>query len=362
MTADTSSEPATLAEEFHFDLPEELIALRPVEPKDAAKLLVVRPNAIEHRHVRDLPDILSVQDTLVFNETRVLPAALKGVRPARDNQGRDVAVDINLLECLGPDLWKTLARPGRRLRVGDPIEFDRDFKAEITETLDHGELLLRFNLAGDELVERLFEVGNMPLPPYIARRRAADAQDFSDYQTRFATGDANSVAAPTAGLHFTEDLLDRLDKAGIRRAEVRLDVGAGTFAPLRTENLISGRLHKEFCSMSSATASALNKVRADGGRVIAVGTTSLRTLETVSRQSGDYRPFEGTTDIFIKPPDTVRGADALMTNFHLPGSSLFMLVCAVMGTETMQAAYAEAIAGKYRFFSYGDACLLLPHG
>lgn len=347
---------------YHFDLPEELIALRPAEPKDAARLLVVRASGVMHAHVRDLPDFLQAGDTLVFNETRVLPAALKGVRPARDADGRDVTVDVNLIAQRGAGTWRALARPGRRLKTGDTIIFDEDFHAEMTGEAGDGAIDLCFNLSGEALRDRLHAVGQMPLPPYIARRRAADAQDRCDYQTRFATGEAVSVAAPTAGLHFTDKLLDRLERAEVEQARVRLDVGAGTFAPLKDEQVRTGRLHSERCRMDTATAATLNRAKTEGRRIIPVGTTSLRTLETVWRKHGHFEPFEGETDIFIRPPDSVGSADALLTNFHLPGSSLFLLVCAVMGTETMQAAYAEAIAQRYRFFSYGDACLLLPHG
>jgi len=357
MTADPLSD-----DRYQFDLPDELIALRPAEPKDAARLLVVRPSGVSHAHVRDLPDLLRAGDTLVLNETRVLPAALRGVRLARDADGRDVAVDVNLIAELGAGIWRALARPGRRLKAGDRIVFDEDLHALMTEEVGDGAIELSFNLSGEALRDRLHAVGQMPLPPYIARRRAADAQDRSDYQTRFATGEAASVAAPTAGLHFTEDLLARLERAGLAHARVRLDVGAGTFAPLKDEQVRAGRLHSERCRLDAETATMLNRARAEGRRIIPVGTTSLRTLETVWRLQGRFGAFEGETDIFIRPPDRVGSADALLTNFHLPGSSLFMLVCAVMGTEMMQAAYGEAIAERYRFFSYGDACLLLPHG
>lgn len=362
MTADPSSETIHPTMPYQFDLPEELIALRPAEPKDSARLLVVRPSGTSHHTVRDLPALLAPGDVMVFNETRVLPAALRGVRPARDTHGQDVAVDVNLLEGLGPASWKVLARPGRRLRPGDVIVFTEGFQAMVADHLEHGEIILRFSRSGDDLVEMLFQVGNMPLPPYIARRRAADARDRDDYQTAFARGEARSVAAPTAGLHFTDRSLSELDQAGVRRTQVRLDVGAGTFAPLREDNLVSGRLHEEQCWMSDRTAVELNASRERGRRVVAVGTTSLRTLETVHRANKAFAGFHGVTDIFIRPPGRVTGADALLTNFHLPGSSLFMLVCAFMGTETMQAAYREAIAARYRFFSYGDACLLLPNG
>lgn len=345
---------------FAFDLPEELIALRPVEPQDAARLLVVHGDGqLEDAGVRDLPRYLSAGDTLVFNDTRVIPAALKGVRPARDEMGSDVAVDANLVERTGPESWRALARPGKRLKPGDTIQFGDGFEAVIASKGDGADLLLCFNLSGDALNDALDAFGAMPLPPYIARRRAADAKDRETYQTSFAGDEAQSVAAPTAGLHFTPRLRAEIEAAGIESEWVRLHVGLGTFSPLQESQLTSGRLHEEWRRVSPETAERLNSVRAKGGRIVPVGTTALRTLES-SVQAGEIVATLGPTDIFLKPGDRLQATDGLVTNFHLPESSLFMLVCALMGTDIMQGAYAHAIKEKYRFYSYGDACLLLP--
>ena len=345
---------------FSFDLPEELIALRPVEPQDAARLLVVYGDGrLEDAHVRDLPHYLEAGDTLVFNDTRVIPAALKGVRPARDDAGADVSVDANLVERVDGATWRALARPGKRLKPGDRISFGQGFEAELTGKAETGEVTLVFNLAGRELDEALDAHGAMPLPPYIARRRAADAKDRQTYQTSFAGEDAQSVAAPTAGLHFTPELREALAAAGIGSETVRLHVGLGTFSPLKQSQIESGRLHEEWRRISPEVAARLNDVRASGHRCVPVGTTALRTLESAV-ENGRLVPATGPTDIFLKPGDRLQVTDALVTNFHLSESSLFMLVCALMGTDIMQAAYAHAIAEKYRFYSYGDACLLLP--
>ncbi len=346
---------------FDFELPEARIALRPIQPRDAARLLVVHGNgALQDRVVRDLPDLLERGDTLVFNDTRVLPAALKGVRPARDGAGSDVAVDANLVVRLSPPRWLALARPGRRLMEGDRILFDGGLRADLALKRAGGEVELEFTLAGAALDAALDAHGAMPLPPYIARRRAADARDRVDYQTRFAGEEAGSVAAPTAGLHFTEALLARIARAELGRETVRLHVGLGTFAPLTDRQIQERRLHDEWRSISDNTAARLNAVRRRGLRVVPVGTTAMRTLESAVDPAGAIRSVAGPTDIFIQPGDPVRATDGLMTNFHLPRSSLFMLVCALMGTDVMQAAYAHAIAEGYRFYSYGDACLLLP--
>lgn len=345
---------------YAFDLPEDLIALRPMEPQDMARLLVVHGDGrLEDAGVRDLPRFLSAGDTLVFNDTRVIPAALKGVRPARDTQGADVAVDANLVERAGPDRWRALARPGKRLKTGDVIVFIDGFQARVEEKGEGAEILLVFNRSGDELDAALDAFGAMPLPPYIARRRAADAKDRETYQTSFAGDEAQSVAAPTAGLHFTLRLREEIAKAGIESQWVRLHVGLGTFSPLQESQLTSGRLHEEWRRVSPEAAERLNAVRDAGKRIVPVGTTALRTLES-SVENGKIVPTLGPTDIFLKPGDRLQATDALVTNFHLPESSLFMLVCALMGTEVMQAAYAHAIREKYRFYSYGDACLLLP--
>lgn len=310
--------------------------------------------------MRDLPGYLKAGDVMVFNDTRVIPAALKGVRPARDDTGTDVAVDINLVERLSERQWLALGRPGKRLKPGDAIRFADGFEATIASKRPDGELVLEFTQSGTTLDQAIERHGAMPLPPYIARRRAADQSDRKTYQTSFAGDDAGSVAAPTAGLHFTPRLLTEIDAAGLRREQVRLHVGLGTFAPLKHEQIARGKLHEEWRHVSPAVAETLNLARAAGHRCVAVGTTALRTLESAAASDGQIEAATGPTDIFIQPGYRFRATDALVTNFHLPQSSLFMLVCALMGTEIMQAAYAHAIAEQYRFYSYGDACLLLP--
>lgn len=342
-------------------MPDTHIALRPVDPQDASRLLVVHGDGRQQdAHVRDLPSFLSAGDVMVFNDTRVIPAALKGGRPARDAAGSDVQVDVNLVSRVSDATWRALARPGKRLRLGDPLVFGDALSAEIVEKRDDGELALRFSLSGAELDAAIDALGAMPLPPYIARRRAADAKDRATYQASFAGADAKSVAAPTAGLHFTPRLLAEIEAAGIERAEVCLHVGLGTFAPLKPEQLEIGKLHEEWRQIDVSVSDQLNRARAVGRRCVAVGTTSLRTLESSTEADGQIQPNVGPTDIFIQPGYAFRATDALVTNFHLPGSSLFMLVCALMGTDIMQAAYHHAIAENYRFYSYGDACLLLP--
>lgn len=310
--------------------------------------------------MRDLPRFLNAGDVMVFNDTRVIPAALKGVRPARDAAGSDVQVDINLVARETASDWIALARPGKRLKAGDPVRISAALGAQIIEKLEDGELRLRFSESGETLDRAIATIGNMPLPPYIARKRPADETDRETYQTSFAGEDAKSVAAPTAGLHFTPRLLSEIDAARIIREQVRLHVGLGTFAPLKDEQIESGILHEEWRQITAETAVKLNAARAKGGRCVAVGTTSLRTLESSASPEKTISAATGPTDIFIQPGYQFRATDALVTNFHLPGSSLFMLVCALMGTDLMQAAYAHAIAEDYRFYSYGDACLLLP--
>jgi S-adenosylmethionine:tRNA ribosyltransferase-isomerase len=346
---------------FSFDLPEALIALRPAEPQDAARLLVVRGDGrLSDAGVRDLPRFLTPGDVLVFNDTRVLPAALTGVRPARDGMSRDVAVDANLVERIDARRWLALARPGRRLKQGDTILFADGFSAVITARHEGGEIELTFDREGTALEAALEAHGAMPLPPYIARRRPADASDRETYQTKFAGEEAASVAAPTAGLHFTPRLLEEIEIAGIAREHVRLHVGLGTFKPLEERHLLENRLHEEWRRLTPDVAVRLNAARATGGRIVPVGTTAMRTLESCADEEGRLHAATGPTDIFLKPGDRIRATDALVTNFHLPESSLFMLVCALMGTDVMQAAYAHAIGSGYRFYSYGDACLLLP--
>ena len=346
---------------FNFDLPEALIALRPAEPQDAARLLVVHGDGrLEDASVRDLPRFLAPGDVLVFNDTRVLPAALKGVRPARDGASRDVNVDVNLVERIDGRRWLALARPGRRLKEGDTIQFADGFSAAITGRREGGEIELAFDCEGADLEAALDAHGAMPLPPYIARRRPADAKDRETYQTKFAGEEAASVAAPTAGLHFTPRLLEEIDAARIARETVRLHVGLGTFKPLEERHIQENKLHEEWRRLTPDVAARLNKARAAGKRIVPVGTTAMRTLESCADEEGALHAATGATDIFLKPGDRIRATDALVTNFHLPDSSLFMLVCTLMGTDVMQAAYAHAIREGYRFYSYGDACLLLP--
>ena len=351
-------------EEFDFDLPVERIALRPAVPRDAARLLVVRPGAgFEDRMVGELPALLRPRDVLVFNDTKVIPAQLHGVR-ARGDSTLDVSV--TLLEGIDESSWWVLARPGRRLKAGDRIRFGHEgrvcllgaLEATVEEKLADGRVRLAFSFHGAYLDEAITALGDAPLPPYIAARRAADEQDRSDYQTVYAAHDG-AVAAPTAGLHFTQDLFKALEQAGIAREFVTLHVGPGTFLPVKAEDTKEHRMHAERGMIGAATAERLNRARAAGGRIVAVGTTSLRLLESAADAAGRIGPFDGTTDIFITPGHRFRAADLLMTNFHLPRSTLFMLVSAFSGLGTMKAAYAHAVA-NYRFYSYGDACLLYP--
>ena len=350
--------------DFDFNLPEDRIALRPASPRDSARLLVVAADGdLADRHVRDLPDLLAPGDALVFNDTRVIPARLRGVRH-RDEGA--VLVEATLVRRLSPSRWSALAKPGRRLRPGDRIVFGESadracflgaLDATVAEKGEDGEVTLVFDLAGPDLDLAIAERGAMPLPPYIAARRREDEQDRADYQTVYAREDG-SVAAPTAGLHFTDALLAALADRGVSEHFVTLHVGAGTFLPVKAEDVAQHRMHPEFGEVSAATATALNAARAAGGRIVAVGTTALRLLESAADEAGRVRAFAGETSIFITPGYRFRTADALMTNFHLPRSTLFMLVAAFSGLETMRAAYAHAIAEGYRFYSYGDASLL----
>lgn len=343
--------------DFDFDLPDASIALRPAEPRDSARLLVVRPGrAFDDRVVRDLPDLLEPGDALVFNDTRVIPAELTG---ERSREGASVRVTANLHKRAAPDAWWAFARPGKRLRPGDTVRFGADLGAVVDTKDADGSILFRFDRAGAALDEAVVRVGRTPLPPYIAAKRPIDARDIADYQTVYARVDG-SVAAPTAGLHVTPELLARLDARGIERHFVTLHVGAGTFLPVKVEAIADHRMHAEWGLVSADTAAALNAVRARGNRIVAVGTTSLRLLETAAGPDRLLRPFAGETAIFITPGHVFRGVDALMTNFHLPRSTLFMLVSALAGLDTMRAAYAHAIRSGYRFYSYGDSSLLFP--
>ncbi len=349
---------------FDFELPDERIALRPARPRDSARLLVVPPaGPFEDRIVRDLPALLRAGDLLVFNDTRVIPARLSGVRTRADST---IKVEATLHQRLSSSSWSAFMRPGKRLQVGDHVRFgERDDRACLLGALDatvkekreDGEVVLAFDLSGPVLDEAIAERGIMPLPPYIASKRAEDDEDRADYQTMFAANDG-AVAAPTAGLHFTPELLAALTAKGIEHCFVTLHVGAGTFQPVKADDTSEHRMHAEWREISAATSQAISKAKREGRRVIAVGTTALRSLESATSEDGSVRAERGDTSIFITPGYRFRVADGLWTNFHLPRSTLFMLVSAFAGLERMQDAYAHAIASGYRFYSYGDASLL----
>jgi len=342
---------------FDFELPPENIALRPARPRDAARMLVVdgqRPFA--DRHVRDLPGALRAGDVMVFNDTRVIPAQLEGMR--RSPAGGEAKIGATLHKRIDLRRWQAFIRNAKRLKTGDLVTFPEDVTAIAEERHDDGSWTLAFQ--GDEPVEVLLErAGRMPLPPYIAGKRPTDEADASDYQTMFAR-EKGAVAAPTAALHFTPGLVEALAAAGIGSETLTLHVGAGTFLPVKADDTAEHRMHAEWGRIDAATADRLNAVRAGGGRLIAVGTTSLRVLESATGEDGVIRPFEGDTAIFITPGYRFKAIDGLMTNFHLPRSTLFMLVSALMGLERMQAVYAHAIEDGYRFYSYGDSSLLIP--
>jgi len=350
---------------FDFDLPPERIALRPASPRDAARILVVRPGGareLEDRGVRDLPDLLSPGDALVVNDTKVIPARLTGRRIGRATEPR---IEATLTERLDGSHWRAFARPGKKLAPGDIIRFGEDGKVWFLGQLDAtvegkgegGEITLSFAFHGAVLDQAIAERGDMPLPPYIAGKRKPDEQDRVDYQTLFAR-DEGSVAAPTAGLHFTDDLLASLKARGVAVHKVTLHVGPGTFLPVHADDTAGHKMHAEHAVVSAETAEALNAARAKGGKLIAVGSTALRTIESAADDSGAIKPFAAATSIFITPGYRFKATDVMMTNFHLPRSTLFMLVSAFCGLDVMQRAYAHAIAADYRFYSYGDACLL----
>jgi len=353
---------------FDFELPEALIALRPAHPRDAARLLVVEPGrGLADATIRDLPELLRPGDQLVLNDTRVILARLDGER----RRGRQSArIAVTLIERLSPERWRVLARPAKRLAAGDRLRFGHrsdnaclvaGLDATVAERGDDGEAVIVFDLTGPFLDEAIAQIGEVALPPYIAARRPADAQDRRDYQTVFAH-DEGAIAAPTAGLHFTDDLFARLTAAGIGRHMVTLHVGPGTFLPVRVDDTDRHRMTAERGIVTAATADALNRARAAGGRIVAVGTTSLRLLESAADEAGKLKLFAGETSLFIVPGYRFRAVDLLITNFHLPRSTLFMLVSAFCGRETMLAAYRHAVDAGYRFYSYGDACLLYPEG
>jgi S-adenosylmethionine:tRNA ribosyltransferase-isomerase len=360
--------------DFDFDLPDDHIALRPAEPRDSARLLVVRGGGLEDRIIRDLPEFLRPGDALVFNDTRVIPARLSGVRQrpnpvigGPDGETLTVEVEATLHHRDAPDVWSAFMKPGKRIKAGDRIRFGQvhdgacelgRLDATVADKGEDGLVVLKFDLSGPALDDAIRGVGVMPLPPYIAAKRAEDDRDRSDYQTVFAEHDG-SVAAPTAGLHFTPALLDAIRAKGVSTHAVTLHVGAGTFLPVKADDTADHKMHSEWGEVSAGTAEALNAVHASGGRIVCVGTTSLRLLESATDQDGVVKPFHGDTAIFITPGYRFRAVDALMTNFHLPKSTLFMLVSAFAGLETMKAAYAHAINTGYRFYSYGDGSLLI---
>jgi S-adenosylmethionine:tRNA ribosyltransferase-isomerase len=351
-------------DDFDFELPEERIALRPKSPRESAWMMLMREDGtFDHRVVYDATSYLRPNDLLVFNDTRVIPARLRGVR---DRDGNRVAVEATLLKRLSPSRWTALAKPGKRLKEGDRIAFgageDRAcmlgaLDATVAAKGEEGEITLAFDLAGPDLDAAIASAGFMPLPPYISGKRAEDEQDRADYQTVYAAKDG-AVAAPTAGLHFTEDLLARLTKLGVEQVRITLHVGAGTFLPMKVDNTEDHVMHAEWREISPEAAAAINRAKAAGRRVIAIGTTALRTLESAANEDGTVRAEAGETNIFITPGYRFRVVDGLWTNFHLPKSTLFMLVCAFAGTERMKEAYCTAIKRGYRFYSYGDASLL----
>ncbi len=346
--------------DFDFELPGDRIALRPASPRDSAKLLVVRPDRFEDHIVRDLPSLLRKGDVLVFNNTKVIPAALKGRRIGRS--GTTAKIEALLHTRLDGSRWKAFAKPAKKLAVGDRLRFGGEGRVCLTGTLDAtvaakgeaGEVTFAFDLAGPMLDEAIEMVGDMPLPPYIAGKRATDERDRSDYQTMFAA-EEGAIAAPTAGLHFTPDLMKSLQDYGIATEILTLHVGAGTFLPVKADDTKDHKMHAEWGSLNAATSTRLKEARAAGNRIVAVGTTSLRLLETSHLEA-----FSGTTDIFITPGYRFKAVDLLLTNFHLPRSTLFMLAAAFAGLDRMKRAYAHAIQHQYRFYSYGDASLLFP--
>lgn len=335
---------------FDFELPRERIAEHPANPRDAARMLDLSGKGMQDRIVRELPDILRPGDLLISNDTRVIPARLFGKRG-------DAKVEVTLHKQEGLGTWVAFAKPAKKLRIGETFKVNDEFEAEVLAKKDGGEVTLRFNKSGADLIAALEKYGVMPLPPYIRREEGGDDQDKSDYQTIFAQKDG-AVAAPTAGLHFTPELLANLDARGINRRTITLHVGAGTFLPVKVDDTDDHKMHAEWGSISKEIADLINETRANGGRVVAVGTTSLRLLESAAREDGVVEPFEAETDIFITPGYKFRAVDMLLTNFHLPRSTLFMLVSAFAGFDRMKAAYQHAIDNEYRFYSYGDCSLL----
>ncbi len=348
-----------LLSDFDFDLPDRLIATRPAVPRSSARLLVAQGDKITDAVARDLSDFLRPGDRLVLNDTKVLPARLNGLRHRTGPDGPSSAkIEATLLQPNADGTWSALLKPLKRVKDGETIEFSERLRATVLSRAD-GQATLAFDAKGD-FDKALDQAGSMPLPPYIAAKRPADDQDKTDYQTVWARA-AGAVAAPTASLHFDDALLAALDAKGVTRSFVTLHVGAGTFLPVKVDNVDDHRMHAEWGEISDAAADEINATQAAGGRIIPVGTTALRLIESAALPDGCLKPWKGETDIFIRPGYTFRIADALMTNFHLPKSTLMMLVSALMGPDRIRAIYAHAIAENYRFFSYGDASLLLPN-
>ena len=346
---------------FDFHLPENAIAQVPASPRDAARLLHVSSESINDLMVRDLSGLLRPGDVMVFNDTRVVPARLTGIRSPSPEQrragSRGARVELTLHKRDGPDSWRAFAKPARKLKTGDMVAVSDEFLAEVRGKGEDGEVALRFNQSGSDLEESLRRHGVMPLPPYIKRGPQGQAEDRDNYQTMFARK-PGAVAAPTAGLHFTDRLLQSIEDRGVETLAVTLHVGAGTFLPVKADNTEDHEMHAEWGSIGAESAAAINKVKARGGRLVACGTTCLRLLESAADDEGAIHPFEGNTDIFITPGYRFKIVDRLMTNFHLPRSTLFMLVSAFCGLDRMRRAYAHAIDEGYRFYSYGDACFL----
>ena len=349
-------------DDFDFDLPESSIALRPLGQAEAARLLCVSGDKTNDRTIADLPDLLRPNDLLVINNTKVIPAFLRASRPPRDVGGSThcVDIDVTLHKREASNAWRAFAKPAKRLKRGDELHMGEGLIANVGDKTSGGEVHLTFNHTGAILDQKIAAAGLMPLPPYIASKRAIDAQDKTDYQTMFARQEG-AVAAPTAGLHFTPDLMDRLERAGIGQAELTLHVGAGTFLPVKVQDTSDHIMHSEWGEITPEVAARINETRQKGGRIIAVGTTVLRLLESATDGAGVVHAFCAETDIFITPGYEFRAVDVLITNFHLPRSTLFMLICAFAGTGPMKTHYAHAIASGYRFYSYGDACLLHRH-
>jgi len=344
-------------DQFDFELPQDRIALRPAVRRDASRLLVVSGRRFDDRVFKDLPGILRPGDLLVLNDTKVMPVALTASRAGRAQSAPPVAVELTLYLRAAPDRWLAFARPARRLRPGDVLSLSPEVEARILTRADDGSVELRFSLAGAALDAALAAVGRMPLPPYIASKRPADGRDREDYQTVFAK-EPGAVAAPTAGLHFSPETFAALAEKGVSRVDVTLHVGPGTFLPVKVEDSRHHVMQAEWGHISPDAATRINRARAAGGRIVAVGTTSLRLLESAADENGRISAFNGETDLFITPGYRFRTAEVLLTNFHQPRSTLFMLVSAFAGLDTMKAAYTHAIEAGYRFYSYGDATLL----